>query len=83
MSQSDEFSSYAAREMPIAFPLNPRCLKFPLELLSEIDKGVYLAVLKANVKYLKECADAESRLYSEIGIILKGQEPKSEIKSKR
>lgn len=70
MVSSEESSSSTDRPMSIAFPLEPLHLGFPAELADKFDKEFYVAILKANVTYLRECANAEVRLYKDIGIIL-------------
>lgn len=77
MSQFEELKSSAERSLPIAFPLDPSPILSSVEFADRYGIEIYLAVLKANIKYLKECSDAASKLYIEIGKILDNAKPDS------
>jgi hypothetical protein len=81
MSSFEESKSSAERPLPIAFPLDPSPILFSAEFADKYGIEVYLAVLKANINYLKECSDAASRLYIEIGKILDNVKPDSKERS--
>lgn len=77
MSLNQESSSPEGRSLPIAFPLDPSPIMFYEELADKYGPQVFLDVLKANINYLKECADAASRLYVQVGKILDEVKPET------
>ncbi len=70
MSTNHLSGSEEGRSLPIAFPLNPSPNMSFEELAERLGKDVFLKILRANVSYLKVCADAQKTLYANIDAIL-------------